>query len=410
MKFWIKLSLFNLIIVCFAGVIMRYKIAFSLPFVDQKFLLHAHSHFAFSGWITQLLMVFLISNLVLRGVNNAYEQFKHTLLLNALCSYGMLLSFPFQGYGAVSISFSTLSIFTFFVFGYRYFKCLNKLTDYPESRWFKAGIWFYFISTIGTFFLAYMMMNQVNNQKLYLSAVYFYLHFQYNGWFFFAAFGLLIKYFSEANIPNKYLNRIFLVFILCVIPGYFLSVLWLPLPNILYWFIVVIAVLPLITWISFIKKLFLQRNMIKTLLIKRAKWLFILSAIALTIKLVLQAGSVVPELSKISYTYRPIIIGYLHLILLGVFTIFLLAYLIQNKLLHVNRSAFNGIKIFVTGIILNEIFLLLQGTSYMNYLSVPYINEILLVIAFLMLIGLIMMFTSIIYSNKLKSTSVIPPR
>src|SRR5690606_12994559 len=139
MKFWIKLSLFNLIIVCFAGVIMRYKIAFSLPFVDQKFLLHAHSHFAFSGWITQLLMVFLISNLVLRGVNNAYEQFKHTLLLNALCSYGMLLSFPFQGYGAVSISFSTLSIFTFFVFGYRYFKCLNKLTDYPESRWFKAG-------------------------------------------------------------------------------------------------------------------------------------------------------------------------------------------------------------------------------------------------------------------------------
>ena len=48
---WLRISLFNLMLVAFLGMILRYKILFSLPFLDQKHLLHAHSHFAFSGWV-----------------------------------------------------------------------------------------------------------------------------------------------------------------------------------------------------------------------------------------------------------------------------------------------------------------------------------------------------------------------
>lgn len=54
-KKWLGWGLFNLAIVAFYGVTMRYKIAFDFPFFDQKNLLHAHSHFAFSGWISQIL-------------------------------------------------------------------------------------------------------------------------------------------------------------------------------------------------------------------------------------------------------------------------------------------------------------------------------------------------------------------
>ena len=46
----------NLAIVALLGVIMRYKILYPLPFVDQKKFLHAHSHFAFSGWVTLALI------------------------------------------------------------------------------------------------------------------------------------------------------------------------------------------------------------------------------------------------------------------------------------------------------------------------------------------------------------------
>ena len=43
------------------GVVLRYKIAWSLPIVDQKYFLHAHSHFAFAGWVSQALMALLIA-------------------------------------------------------------------------------------------------------------------------------------------------------------------------------------------------------------------------------------------------------------------------------------------------------------------------------------------------------------
>jgi hypothetical protein len=60
---WLQISLVNLLCIACIGVILRYKIAYSLPFIDQKYLLHAHSHFAFAGWITQALMSLLVAYL-----------------------------------------------------------------------------------------------------------------------------------------------------------------------------------------------------------------------------------------------------------------------------------------------------------------------------------------------------------
>jgi hypothetical protein len=62
-KKWLQFSLFNLFLVALLGLTLRYKIAFSLPFIDQQFLLHGHSHFAFAGWVTQALMTLLIGYL-----------------------------------------------------------------------------------------------------------------------------------------------------------------------------------------------------------------------------------------------------------------------------------------------------------------------------------------------------------
>ena len=61
---WLTISFLNLLLVAALGFILRYKIAFYLTFVEQKHLLHSHSHFAFSGWVTQTLMVLLIQYLI----------------------------------------------------------------------------------------------------------------------------------------------------------------------------------------------------------------------------------------------------------------------------------------------------------------------------------------------------------
>jgi hypothetical protein len=56
---WIPLVLASLVLVASLGVLMRYKIAFEFPYLDQKNLQHAHSHFAFAGWVTQALMLLI---------------------------------------------------------------------------------------------------------------------------------------------------------------------------------------------------------------------------------------------------------------------------------------------------------------------------------------------------------------
>jgi hypothetical protein len=40
-KFWLKFSLINLLIVALIGLLMRYKIGFEFPFLDQKHLQHS---------------------------------------------------------------------------------------------------------------------------------------------------------------------------------------------------------------------------------------------------------------------------------------------------------------------------------------------------------------------------------
>ena len=107
---WSKISLINLIIVASIGVVLRYKIAFSLPFINQKHLLHGHSHFAFSGWISMAIMTMLVEYLKSQSFTDAYKRYKWILYANLFTAYGMLIAFPIEGYGLYSIVFSTLSI------------------------------------------------------------------------------------------------------------------------------------------------------------------------------------------------------------------------------------------------------------------------------------------------------------
>src|SRR5215813_8695891 len=101
---WQRISFFNLFLVSCLGVILRYKILFPLPLVDQKFLLHAHSHFAFSGWITQILMTFIVKYVYGKNENIGIRKYEWLLRANLLSAYGILFSFPFQGYAAISIT------------------------------------------------------------------------------------------------------------------------------------------------------------------------------------------------------------------------------------------------------------------------------------------------------------------
>lgn len=397
---WLTVSFLNLMLVASLGFVLRYKIEFFLPFVDQKYVLHSHSHFAFSGWVTQTFMVLLVYYLSLKIGWQIIENYRWLLYANLISAYGMMVCFIIQGYGAFSITFSTLSVLVSYVFIVRFWMDLNRIKEKTTSiLWFKAALVFSFISSLGTFGLAYMMANKITDQNWYLASIYFYLHFQYNGWFLFAGMGLLSDKLEIITRARKKLYYIFLLFCFACVPAYFLSILWSPISGSIYFLLIAAVIAQLAGWIILLNVIIKNKSLISPLFSKYGKILLILSAIAFTIKLILQSGSIYPELSHLSYGFRPIIIGYLHLVLLGVTSIFIIGYIISFNLILITKKLIIGVFVFVAGIIINELLLMVQGVAALTYTGIPYINMMLLIAAAILFTGNLVIFMSRIKSH-----------
>lgn len=388
-KFWLKISLLNLCIVATLGVLMRYKIGFEFPFFDQKHLQHSHSHFAFSGWISHSLMTLMVYYLQTKTLNLQIIKYNKIIIANLICAYGMLICFIIQGYGFFSITFSTASVLVSYVFCYQYFKDLKLIEDdLLVKNWLKAALFFNILSSLGTFYLAYMMASKNVVQDLYLSSIYFYLHFQYNGWFFFASMGLFLGFLNLRKSEHPFYETFFKLFVFACIPAYLLSILWLDLPFWLYVITIIAAIIQVFAWFKFL--LVLLKSKINSLeqYSPLLRYILVFVGFALSVKLILQLGSTVPIISQLAFGFRPIVIAYLHLVLLAIISLFLLFYIYSNHLIILNKNIKYGILLFSTGVILNEIVLAIQGLAAFSYIPIPYVNEILFGIAIVLLIGI----------------------
>lgn len=339
-----------------------------------------------------VLMIWYLSRKLDDQITKRYQKI---LIINLIAAYGMFISFILQGYGLYSISFSTLSILVSYEFFRLYWSDLNRIKENVVSKlWFKAGLIFSALSSAGTFCLAYMMSAKIVDQNLYLASVYMFLHFQYNGWFMFAGLGLLCGKIEKFISEKAKLKTVFILFTIACVPAYFLSILWAPFIYTIYPILVIAVLAQLAGWFILLKIIFRNKEILSKQLGKNGKTLLILSGIAFSIKLILQTGSLHPALSQLSYGFRPIIIGYLHLVLLGVTSIFILGYIVSFKLIPVNKLLIRGIFIFVAGVIINELLLMIQGIAALSYTGIPHINEMLLGAALILLLGIFLMFVS----------------
>jgi len=152
-KKWAVLSLLNFVLVSLAGVLLRYKISFSLPLLNYKYLLNAHSHFAFAGWVSMAIFTAFVYML-----SEEYDihgnTYRHQFNLGQIANFGMLISFIFQGYAALSIGFSVLSIIFSYWFAWRFSRDLKRSRlSLPVKYFASAALFFYVLSSIGPFVL-----------------------------------------------------------------------------------------------------------------------------------------------------------------------------------------------------------------------------------------------------------------
>ncbi len=388
---WTLLALSNLLLVAGLGMLMRLKVLLPMPAINQKFLLHAHSHFAFSGWVSHVLMVLVVAAVFNRKSHERLPgRYQAIIAANLLASYAMLACFSLQGYGVYSIIASSATVLITYVFATMTWRDMAKVArGSGVYNWFRASLVFLVLSSIGTFYLAHLMASGNMDSRLQLASVYFFLHFQYNGWFFLACMGLIQHWFFHKKVTVKHAKTVYWLFALTCPITYLLSILWWDMPGWLYAIAVAAVVGQSIAWIIWVRSWVAKTPLFQHHLPTVSKWLFIGIVIATTIKLLLQGLSVIPSLSQLSYSFRPIVIGYLHLVLLVIISLFIIAYAYLHGSIKINRLAVSSTVALVTGIVLNELLLMAQGISGLVRTPIDHIPLLLAVAAGIMLTGLI---------------------
>lgn len=380
---WIGIALINLAIVALLGFTLRCKMLFSIPFINFKYLLHAHSHFAFGGWVTVALLALITYQILPRQMNRK-PVYKWLLIGILLSSYGMLFSFPFEGYAAASITCSTLFIFVTYAYAFVFTKDVLK-TDASKSVKLLsvAAVVYAALSSVGPFTLAYLMASNSSETYLAKDAIYTYLHLQYNGFFTLGVFALFLHYLK---LDNKHTWRFTQVLNASVIPSMFISYLWhfnAGIVGIIAAIGCLLILIALITFFTMLRSLHTSFGHLQ----KYVRIIGCISMAAFALKMFLQAFTIIPSLSNLIFSNRPVIIAFLHLVLLGFVSLYLLAHVIQSRLVKLQGIAPFAIVVFITGVIVNEIILFVQGLAVMFMISIAMVNWLLLGAAALLLAG-----------------------
>ncbi|MBS1528263.1 MAG: hypothetical protein JST19_21640 [Bacteroidetes bacterium] len=305
-----RLAIINFMVLTIAGLLLRYIHIGDIAGINYQFLLHAHSHFAFSGWMF-FSIALLIAGLIDKNVLSA--AFKWVLVLALVSAYGMLVSFYLQGYKPVSIAFSTLFVLVTYRFTYLALRkrALKNSVNALSYRLIRAALLFLCLSSIGPFALGPLMAAGLKNTPYYQDAVYIYLHFQMNGFMLLAAWGLFVSALPEAQlmVTNKrWLN----LFVSSTVVLYFIFTLW-SRPGLLFQVIAALgAVVNLISWIAL--GVNYRYNLSKCSLLVKAAF------IATTLKTLFQVFVCIPPVGEWVFSNRDLIIGYIHLLTLGIVT------------------------------------------------------------------------------------------
>src|SRR5690606_39082036 len=97
-RHWLMIAVLNLMNTAGFGFLMRLKMIFPLAWANQKYIMHAHSHFAFAGWVSHALMVFMLMAIFRLRANDPLPlRYPYIIAANLLASYGMLICFTLQG-------------------------------------------------------------------------------------------------------------------------------------------------------------------------------------------------------------------------------------------------------------------------------------------------------------------------
>ncbi len=375
-------------------------------FFNIRHVTHSHSHIGLLGWIYTILSS-LICQYFLRETDR--KPYFILFLCTQFCILGMLFSFPFGGYFLYSIIFSSFFIICTYWFSIFFLKRSKKYNfirfsisksvdvenDKPLSlKFVHWGIYFLILSSIGIWLLPVAIVKAGKGSDWYNSALYFFLHFQYNGWFLAVLFGLLVGEIEHKSLLNsKRLKGALYNFVIGTIGSVTLS--WVGFFNepILY-IIGNISGFLLLASIFELYRAYMQ--------LEKPAFLMQMFLLLCMLKTIFMFLGSFPWIAEVVLPNREFVISYLHFTFLGVIGFGVLHFLEKNLHIH---FPYWSLSLYTTAFVGSEILITYKGIAILCELFVPD-NYYLLLIVFSSLFFIAVGYWCYIIFRKVRNKSI----
>ena len=358
---WINLSLFWFLIVAMMGLLLRYITNRTVEGLIFGNILHAHSHLAFLGWIYSglyaLLVYYFIDEKKLKFYNDLFW-------FSQIAVIGMIISFWMQAYGLFSITFSSLHMLLGYIFVFRFYKDTRTVKRDASFLFSFSALILMIISTLGPWTLGIMGAMKAGTKQIMDLLINFYLHFQYNGWFIFALTGILFLILKDILNERK-LKNYFHLMIASILPAYALSAVWEIQNEAVYIIATSAALVQLIALYILLKEIYIKRKLINKKF-KLPSGIITVVLISFVLKNSFQLISAHPDAAVIISKIRLLVVAYLHMVLLGVCSSFILIAYLLTGFLKENNFLKAGFMVFISGFVITELMMFVQVWYYLN--------------------------------------------
>lgn len=358
-KNWLWISVLHLLFAALMGVLLRLYNVGADSGLAYGHLLHAHSHTAMMGWVYLALTALVYDQFIKK------PGYKKLFGITIVSVWGLMISFALQGYGAFSILFCCVHLLCSYWFVIKTLKEVRKESSQSLSL-LRISLYLLVFSTLGIWAIGPSIALMGKGSDLFSAAIQFYLHFQFNGFFYFGVLALLFKMLDLRVTPGEF--RSFLIFsLLSVALTFALPLSWYYPAG--YWHLLQVSGVILQAYATLRLLLSIRSQLKLKALSGPERVLLVFSIFSLLLKTVFPLLLIYPGLMNLSHEIRNIAIAYIHLLMLGMISGFLVFFLIHRGMLNAHSKALKwGIGLFVTGFLSTEAILFFQGAQAVFHL------------------------------------------
>lgn len=348
------------LIIAVLGVILRLFPILDIP-VTYKFIVHTHSHIALLGWVyTALTTIIYYAFLRDQPIEKKYRRI---FWFTQVTIVGMLITFPFTGYALFSIIFSSLFLVASYWFVFFFFKyCPGALKKTNSYKLIRISLWYLVISSIGPWALGIIMNTAGSGSAWYRNAIYFFLHFQYNGWFIVALCSILLYVFEQRyfSLSKRVFTRFYYLLNAGVILTFFLSLLWMKPHWSFYLLALIGGIFQLIAFGLLFRGIYAKALSVFNSFPSLFRFSIKVVIFLLFVKLIAQLLGSFPVIAETVFSNLDMIISYIHWVFLGIVSILLLAFFNYFELIRLSRFQ---LYFYLTGFLLTELLIFLRGLA-----------------------------------------------